>query len=73
LQIGYKISDELLKKVNISRLRIYVAAHNLLTITDYTGYDPEVGASRAAEKTVGFDEVTYPQSKSFLVGLNVTF
>lgn len=73
LQIGYNLPEELLTRINISKLRIYLAAHNIWTITNYTGYDPEVGASRAAEKTVGFDEVTYPQSKSFLVGLNVTF
>lgn len=73
LQIGYTLPEEVLNRINISRLRIYFASHNLWTLTDYTGYDPEVGASRTAEKTVGFDEVTYPQSKSFLVGLNVTF
>ena len=72
-KLGYNLPEELLSRVKISRLRIYLAAHNIWTITDYTGFDPEVGASRSAEKTVGFDEVTYPQSKSFLVGLNVTF
>ena len=50
---------------SISNFRVYVQASNLFTITDYTGYDPEVGS--------GVDYGNYPQSRSFLIGCNMTF
>ncbi|HNX44932.1 MAG TPA: TonB-dependent receptor [Bacteroidales bacterium] len=74
LQLGYTLPESASQKIWLKGLRVFVTATNLLTFTDYTGYDPEVGAARATlgDRTVGFDEVTYPQNKSFIVGLNVT-
>jgi len=63
IQFGYTIPKTLTKKVNINRCRIYVTASNLLTFTKYTGYDPEVGS--------GIDYGNYPQSRTFMLGLNV--
>jgi TonB-dependent starch-binding outer membrane protein SusC len=75
LQLGFTLPEQVGTKLGISNARIYFSGYNLLTITDYTGYDPEVGAARATlgDRTVGFDEVTYPQSKSYILGLNLTF
>ena len=63
VQLGYTIPKNLTKKVNINRCRIYVSASNLLTLTNYTGYDPEVGS--------GVDYGNYPQSRTMMFGLNV--
>lgn len=75
IQLGYTLPGSIAKKAGLLKARVYFSGGNLLTFTKYTGYDPEVGVARATlgDRTVGFDEVTYPQNKSFIVGLNLTF
>jgi TonB-linked SusC/RagA family outer membrane protein len=71
LTIGYTIPKVLTDKIMISRLRFYFTAKNLLTITDYSGYDPEI--SSYDPKLAGIDIVGYPQSKMYTFGLNLDF
>jgi len=68
LQIGYTINSELLKKIDITRFRIYLQSENLLTFTGYTGYDPEIGGG-----VYGIDKGFYPQARSFIAGLQLQF
>jgi len=65
VQIGYTLPKKITEKAFISRLRFYVTASNLFTITKYSGYDPEVGG--------GVDYGNYPQSRTFTFGLNANF
>ena len=65
LQIGYTFPRQWTDKFRCSRLRLYMTASNLFTITKYSGYDPEVGG--------GVDYGNYPQSRTFTFGLNVNF
>jgi TonB-linked SusC/RagA family outer membrane protein len=65
LQIGYTLPKKITEKFYCSRLRVYMTASNLFTITKYSGYDPEVGS--------GVDYGNYPQSRTFTFGLNATF
>ena len=67
LQVGYTIPNNITSRINISKARFYVTANNLLTITDYSGFDPEIGSS------FGVDRGIYPQARSFIVGANITF
>ncbi|MFC2138575.1 hypothetical protein ACFLTE_10400, partial [Bacteroidota bacterium] len=71
LQLGYTFLASSLEKMKIQRLRVYLGAKNLLTLTNYTGFDPEVNETSILER--GFDRGTYPQSKMFLIGLNINF
>jgi TonB-linked SusC/RagA family outer membrane protein len=75
VQIGYTIPNT--KKIKIQSIRIYLAATNLLTLTGYTGLDPEmtVSTNSAAEgdRANGIDWGTYPVAVSYTFGLNVTF
>lgn len=75
LQFGYKIPNT--KKLKIETIRLYVAATNLLTITGYSGLDPEmtVSTNSASEgdRANGIDWGTYPVAKSYTFGLNITF
>ncbi|MDE6862278.1 MAG: SusC/RagA family TonB-linked outer membrane protein, partial [Alistipes sp.] len=74
VQLGYTLPQDLTKKAGISRLRIYVQAENLFTLTNYTGCDPEVTGSNSGYGTeVGVDRGVYPQSRTFSVGVNLTF
>jgi hypothetical protein len=68
LQIGYTIKSDLLKKIDVSKFRIYLQSENLLTFTGYTGYDPEIGGG-----VYGIDKGFYPQARSFIAGLQLQF
>jgi TonB-linked SusC/RagA family outer membrane protein len=57
----------------ISRIRIYVSGNNLFTFTKYSGFDPEVNTYANSNTTIGIDNLVYPQSKSFLGGIQLTF
>ena len=65
VQLGYTIPKKATQKFLVDKLRIYVSANNLLTFTNYTGYDPEVGG--------GVDFGNYPQARTFMVGANISF
>lgn len=64
LIIGYTLPQSVLARLNMSSLRIYVSAVNLLTWTKYTGFDPEVGTS-------GIDNSVYPVTSTYSIGLNI--
>ena len=65
VQIGYTLPLRWTEKIKMSRCRIYLSGSNLFTITPYSGYDPEVGG--------GVDYGNYPQSRTFMLGLNINF
>lgn len=79
LTLSYNFTGQWLDKINILRLQPYITAQNLLTLTKYKGFDPEVsqyansGDRRESAIVQGIDYGTYPQSKSFIIGLNVEF
>lgn len=75
ITIGYTFPKKLLQKAMISSARVYFTANNLATITGYSGYDPEVSAAESDYVicTPGYDSSTYPRSRSYVVGLNLTF
>lgn len=71
IALGYNFPKEILDKISISSLRLYVGAVNLFTITDYTGYDPE--ASTNVDTRGGIDMAPYPAQKIFTTGMNLKF
>ena len=74
VQLGYTLPQNLTKKLFIQRLRFFVQAENLFTITAYSGCDPEVTGGNSGYGTeVGIDRGVYPQSRTFTVGINLTF
>jgi TonB-linked SusC/RagA family outer membrane protein len=73
LTVGYTIPKRILDKAKISTLRLYATVNNLGTITNYSGYDPDVTARRSDPLTPGVDFAAYPKSRTWLVGLNITF
>jgi TonB-dependent starch-binding outer membrane protein SusC len=69
VQVGYTIpNNKVFKKIAINKLRLYATAENLLTLTKYTGYDPELGGN-----VFGVDKGAYPQARSFLFGAQIQF
>ncbi len=74
MQIGYTFPATMIQKIGLDRLRIYIQAANLFTITGYKGTDPELQSSDI-NNTVGFgiDQGNYPHTASFLFGVNLNF
>ena len=79
MTLGYNFGNEFLQKHAIQRARIYFSSNNLLTITNYKGFDPEVDHFTGVNSGVnsgllrGYDYGSYPQVKSYVLGLSLTF
>jgi len=68
LQLGYTLPKSLIKSVGLQKARVYVSGNNLVTFTEYSGFDPEIGGG-----SYGVDRGIYPQPRFFLVGFNANF
>ena len=75
ITLGYTFPKSLLTKLKIDNLRIYANLQNVYTLTKYTGYDPEVGASTqdSTGLTFGVDNGRYPSPMTCSFGLNISF
>jgi len=71
--LSYNFKKEWIEKLLMENVNLYATATNLLTLTNYNGYDPEVNSGGTSGTILGIDYGTYPQSKSFIFGLNITF
>lgn len=70
ITLGYSIPASVVRALRINKLRLFVSAENLLTLTKYKGYDPEIGGGVFDN---GIDRGIYPQPRTIMTGLNVTF
>ena len=68
IQLGYTLPKTVLNRIKSDKIRVYISAENLITITNYTGYDPEIGGG-----TMSIDKGYYPQARSFMVGASLDF
>lgn len=75
LTFGYTFSGAALEKMKIKSARFFVNGQNLLLFTNYSGFDPEVNTDKSLNgvPSAGIDYLSYPRSKAFALGLNVTF
>jgi TonB-linked SusC/RagA family outer membrane protein len=80
LTIGYTLPKSLTNKLNIDNLRVYIGGKNLLTFTEYTGFDPEVGdqdsggtnLTRGVDGSTSWDS-TFPNSREYFMGVQLAF
>ncbi|MBF6640174.1 TonB-dependent receptor [Flavobacterium sp. J49] len=68
VQLGYTLPSTIVNKAGLQKVRLYVTAENLFTLTKYTGYDPEIGGD-----VFGIDRGYYPQARSIMFGANLQF
>jgi TonB-linked SusC/RagA family outer membrane protein len=77
LTLGYNFPAGFTERLHISNARVYLSSNNLLTFTSYSGYDPEVNHFTAqglgGNVATGYDYGTFPQPKTFVMGLNLSF
>lgn len=71
VQIGYTLPADLLNRVGVSKLRIYVNANNLFTISPYTGYDPSYTGDGLLNR--GVDQALYPLARTITAGATLNF
>ena len=78
--LGYTLPRDLVRRANLDNVRVFVRAYNLLTFTDYPGWDPETSAPNTADIGTqssniqqGWDFYTAPQPRTITFGLNMGF
>ncbi|MGV4461549.1 SusC/RagA family TonB-linked outer membrane protein [Ornithobacterium rhinotracheale] len=72
VSIGYTFPEKLIKSLSISKLKFYFTGQNLLTISKYSGYNPEVNARPGSSLTPGEDYGTYPLARTLIFGVNLS-
>ncbi len=68
--LGYTLPTSLTQKAFINSLRIYASAENLMTLTKYNGFDPEISSGGTS---LGVDRGVYPQARIYSLGFNLSF
>jgi TonB-linked SusC/RagA family outer membrane protein len=73
LQLGYTLKDDFAKKLRISSFRTYVSADNIFTITNYTGFNPDLGRTGSIfDRGVDYGHVAYPLARTISLGIQLT-
>jgi TonB-linked SusC/RagA family outer membrane protein len=70
---GYTFTPQILRRIKLQTLRLYVAGQNVFTLTKYSGYNPEVSVNGNSVTAPGIDQGVYPATRNFIVGINVGF
>lgn len=73
LTIGYRLPSGIAKRIKMANFRVYVSAQNLLTLTKYSGYDPEIGSYDNGILLMNVDQGHYPNPRTITMGVNVEF
>ena len=73
LTLAYHFPGEMLGRLKMKGLRIYVSGKNLLTFTSYSGFDPEVGRFGTSNIRQGYDLGGYPTARTYLAGISIDF
>ncbi|MDB5192126.1 MAG: TonB-dependent receptor [Segetibacter sp.] len=71
--LGYRIPTKVIERAKIRSFRIFAAATNLWTLTNYSGYDPEANTYGQSTTLIGIDAGGYPQARTYTVGVNIGF
>ncbi len=71
VQFGFTLPNKLIKRLKMDSFRIYVSANNLVTLTKYRGFDPEISSPNAL--SAGVDYGFYPQARTFMGGVQIKF
>ena len=73
ITLGYTLPETVVRKLMLENIRVYANIQNLATFTNYTGYDPEIGASTASQNVFGLDNGRYPSPQVYSFGVSLSF
>jgi hypothetical protein len=71
--LSYGLPSNVVSRLKINSLRVFVQGQNLITRTNYSGFDPEVSTFSITNTAPGTDFLTFPQARTITFGLNVGF
>jgi TonB-linked SusC/RagA family outer membrane protein len=72
IQLGYTFPKRWMENLNVQSFRLYVSANNMFTVTQYQGYDPDIG-NFGGPLSAGVDYGFYPQARTIMGGFNIKF
>jgi TonB-linked SusC/RagA family outer membrane protein len=73
ITLAYNFEQNMLKKIGFAKARLYFTGTNLVTLTKYTGYDPEIAQFPDNDATIGIDQSVYPTARMYTFGADFTF
>ncbi|WP_373518173.1 SusC/RagA family TonB-linked outer membrane protein [Pricia sp.] len=78
VRLGYSLPNNLIENLGMASAKIYISGQNLVTLTGYSGWDPEIGQvsdnnGNSGVQTRGIDTGAYPITRSFTLGVNLQF
>ncbi|MCU0447312.1 MAG: TonB-dependent receptor [Microscillaceae bacterium] len=72
ISLGYTVPKKWMSKIGVTNARVYISAQNLITFTNYSGFDPEVSSSTVSTQ-IGVDQGALPQLRTYTFGINLGF
>jgi TonB-dependent starch-binding outer membrane protein SusC len=73
ITLGYSLDKKALGHLNLSSVRVYASITNAFTLTNYTGFDPEVSSNGNSNQGISVDRNSVPQARTIMFGINVGF
>lgn len=73
ITLAYDLPQKLMKSLKITRVKVYVTAQNPITLTKYSGFDPEVGSFGMDNTRLGYDYGSYPSVRTYILGASINF
>ena len=73
ITLAYTLPKSIVEKIRFTNISVYASVKNAFCITDYSGYDPEVNSFAFDGTRPGIDMSSYPNTRSYIIGLNVSF
>lgn len=73
ITLGYSLPAEWIQKIKMNNARIFITGQNIYTITNYSGFDPELGSYNSDALIQNVDLGNYPNPRTFTIGASVTF
>jgi hypothetical protein len=70
--LSYSLKKSWASKIHVQSIKIFATGYNLFTFTKYSGMDPEVNYAGDSNLRLGTDFFTYPQSRKFVFGINIS-
>jgi TonB-linked SusC/RagA family outer membrane protein len=71
IQLSYRVPNQILSRAKMQSLTVYTSLQNYFTITNYSGYDPEMHSGGNSNLSIGYDKHNYPSLKSITFGVKI--
>ena len=73
MKLSYTVPRPLTRKALMDRVTVYISGDNLVTFTNYRGYDPEVNIGGGSSSAMGIDQGVFPHARTYILGATIVF